>query len=162
MRVVGRPTNGILGAVCSRCQGPVGPAAGRPPPPPRRVRRDLGRASARPGRRARGQHRPLARGQIANDRCSPGLRVDRRTPGRRRRGVQRSRAAESVVGLPHAVQPRPAGRAVDTVVARPLRHQQPQGGEPGTHAAAERGFPPPRPGAVSESCWVPSSETRRS
>ena len=52
--------------------------------------------------------------------------------------AERPGAAQGVVGLPHALRPRPAGRAADAAVAQPLRHQQPQGRRPRRHAAAER------------------------
>ena len=65
---------------------------------------------------------------------------------------RRARAAQGVVGLPHAVRPRPAGRAADADVAQPLRHQQPQGRRPGRDAAAERDSSASTPAARSASC----------
>ena len=59
---------------------------------------------------------------------------------------------QGLVGLPHALRPRPAGRALDLHVARPLRHQQPQGQRPGRDAAAERDSSAARPRPRSASC----------
>ena len=83
------------------------------------------------------------------------LREARRHLGRRRH--RRPGTAQGVVGLPHALRARPAGRAADAHVARPFRHQQPQGQRPRRHAAAERDVPPPCPRRRSASC----SERRR-
>jgi RNA polymerase sigma factor (sigma-70 family) len=49
-------TAGGLGAVRSRRRGSLEPATRCPPPPPRRLRRDLERDPARPERRAEGEH----------------------------------------------------------------------------------------------------------
>ena len=50
--------------------------------------------------------------------------------GRVGRHLGRSRTAQGVVGLPHALRTRPADRAAGAHVAQPLRHQQPQGRGP--------------------------------
>ena len=100
------------------------------PAPPGRLRGHLGRAAARPQGRAAGEHRPRARRQVAADRRPDRVRADGEAARRRRRQFQRPGPAQGVVGLPDAVRPGPAGRAADADVARPLRHQQPQGQRP--------------------------------
>ena len=53
-----------LDGLCARPGRAVGPAAGRPPAPPGRLRRHLGRDPARPEGRPRGVDRPAAEGQV--------------------------------------------------------------------------------------------------
>ena len=77
-----------------------------------------------------------------------GFRRVRRPPGRPGAGRARAQSPQGLVGLPHALRPGPADRAPDADVARPLRHQQPQGQRPGADAAAERDPPLALPGPV--------------
>ena len=112
--------------------------------------------SPRPGTRSgatwRTAPRPASAGCSPARRSDPGsprrFRGDRGRVGRRRGRRRRCRPAQGVVGLPHALRARPAGRAADAAVARPLRHQHREGQRPGMDAAAERDVPAPRPGAV--------------
>ena len=97
---------------------------------------------------ARTRRRPRAGGQCRAEGVPADFRLDRRPPGRLGRGVVRRPPAQGVVGLPHALRARPAGRAADPDVAQPLRHQQPQGRRPRRHAAAERDCSAARPRPV--------------
>ena len=127
-----------LGALCPRRRRALGPAAGRPPAPPGRLRRHLGRDPARPEGRPRSVDRPAAGREVPILRRPRGFRRVRRPPGRPGAGRARAQSPQGLVGLPHALRPGPADRAADPDVARPLRHQQPQGQRPGADAAAER------------------------
>ena len=90
-----------------------------------------------------------------------GLRRVRRPPGRPGAGRARAQSPQGLVGLPHALRPGPADRAADADVARPLRHQQPQGQRPGADAAAERDPALARPRPRSAGCCTRCSATRR-
>ena len=127
-----------------KADGAVGPASGRPSPPPRGLRGLVGGATARPEGRPRAERRAAARrqGPRAGRGRARGVRVDRDGARRRRRRLRRPRAAEGLVGLPDALRPRPAGRAADPALARPLRHEQPQGRRPRRDAPAERDAAP--------------------
>ena len=103
--------------------------------------------------------RSVATWPTAPSPVSAGSSPARRAPGRAgtpggacsRRGRLcrwRSRTAQGLVGLPHALRARPAGRAAGAHVAQPFRHQRGEGQRPGMDAAAERHVPPPCPGAV--------------
>ena len=135
-----------LGPLCPRRRGALGPRASGPPPPPRRFRRHLGRDPPRPGRRPRAQYRPAPLRHVAHPGRAGTLREARRRRGRLCR--RRYRTAQGLVGLPHALRARPAGRAAGAHVAQPFRHQRGEGQRPGMDAAAERDVPPPCPGAV--------------
>ncbi len=90
-----------------------------------------------------------------------GFRRVRRPPGRPGAGRARAQSPQGLVGLPHALRPGPADRAADADVARPLRHQQPQGQRPGADAPAERDAALARPRPRSAGCCTRCSATRR-
>ena len=140
-------------------RGPLGPPAGRPPAPPGRLRRHLGRAPPRPERRPRAAVSTASWPARRRPGASP--TTSRRTPTSWPTPASGDPAtAQGVVGLPHALRPRPAGRAADADVARPLRHQQPQGRRPGAMRRRTRRSAA-TPAARSASCCEPSSATRR-
>ena len=93
-----------LGPLRALGRGALGPPPRRPPASPGGVRRELGRAPARPLRRARGQHHPAAGGEVPPARRARARRV--RADGRRaRRGrdrLERHGPAQGVVVLPPA------------------------------------------------------------
>ena len=72
--------------------------------------------------------------------------LDSLRPGRPRLG--RRRPPQGVVAVPHPLRPRPAAREADAVLARPLRHQQPQGEQHPADARPERAVPQARPRPV--------------
>ena len=138
----------------------LGPREGGPPAPPGRLRRDPGRARARPeGRpgRQRGSAPRPARADLARNArsCSTGCATASGTP------PIPGRAAQGVLALPDRLRPGPAAGEDDALLARAFRHQQPQGPERRADARAERAVPPPCASATSASWRRRSSPTRR-
>ena len=121
----------------------AGPASPRPGSEIQRDLKDGPEACDRPAA-GRASPDPAAspRSSPRSPTAWPTRRWPRRDPGR----------LKALVGLPHALRPGPAGRAADADVARPLRHQQPQGRRPGADAPAERDPPHALPRPRSASC----------
>ena len=104
--------------------------------------------------------RPRARRHVP-DRGRPRRTSTRRpTCSATRPRLVRRAAAPGVVALPDALHARPAARAADADVARPLRHQPAQGRRRRGDARAERDVPPPRAAARSATCCARCSATR--
>ena len=114
-----------LGAVRARQQVALDFAARRSPAPPSRLRRHLGRTTARPQGRAHRERRPPAGRNSLHRTC--GFCFYGPTAGRCRGRRAGDQPAQGLVVLPHAFRRRPVNRAPHPLLARSFRHRQQQG-----------------------------------